>query len=106
MKHLSNRKRFMCCGKEPTLLGCEGRGCGWVPGAGWKLWGMEVLTAEAAVVSSEPGESGSATAPDPVEQPEGATEFQWVLQDTKDVPVERVPSSAMDCWFAAKRPLC
>lgn len=96
----------MCCGKEPTFLGCEGRGGGWVPGAGWKLWGMEVSTAEAAVVSSEPGESGSATAPDPVEQPEGATEFQWVLQDTKDVPVERVPSSAMDCWFAAKRPLC
>lgn len=43
----------------------------------------KVATAEAAVVSSEPGESGSGIEPDPVEQPEGASEFQQVLQDHK-----------------------
>lgn len=64
----------------------------------------KVATAEAAVVSSEPGESGSGIGPDPVEQPEGASEFQQVLQDHKRRSYRK--SSAMSYWFAAKGPLC
>lgn len=62
--------------------------------------------ADAAVVSSEPGESGSGMGPDPVEQPEGASESQQMLQDQKAVPVGRVLSRAMSFWFAARGPLC
>lgn len=44
---------------------------------------MKGSTADAAVVSSEPGDIDTGIGPDPVEQPEGANEFQQVMQDHK-----------------------